>query len=161
MAGDKNLQLVVLLRTADNRFSRFELDEPGELDGGFPTKREELFRYDGLILGSIEASFFTHDQLRLIAEFVSERGGGFMMIGGRRAFSEGGWSGTPVAEVLPVILSPAWSGGAGEGEPFFAEMSIEPTAWGKSHPALQLASTEEASLAGLGAAAAALDLQSR
>ncbi|HEX2465295.1 MAG TPA: glutamine amidotransferase [Thermoanaerobaculia bacterium] len=144
--GDKNLQLVVLLRTADNRFSRFELDEPGELEGGFPTKREELFRYDGLILGSIEASFFTHDQLRLIAEFVAERGGGFMMIGGRRAFSEGGWSGTPLAEVLPVILSPAWSGGSGEGDPFFAEVSVEPTTWGKSHPALQLASTEDASL---------------
>ncbi len=144
--GDKNLQLVVLQRTAENRFSRFELDEPGELDGGFPTKREELFRYDGLILGSIEASFFTHDQLRLIAEFVAERGGGFMMLGGRRSFSEGGWSGTPVAEVLPVILSPAWTGGAGEGEPFFAEVSVEPTTWGKSHPALQLASTEEASL---------------
>ena len=146
VGGDKNLQLVVLQRTAENRFSRFELDEPGELEGGFPTKREDLFHYDAIILGSIEASFFTHDQLRLISEFVSERGGGFMMIGGRRAFSEGGWNGTPVAELLPVVLSPAWSAGSGEGEPFFADVMVEPTAWGKSHPALQLASTEEASL---------------
>ena len=68
------------------------------------------------------------------------------MLGGRRSFGEGGWSGTPIAELLPVALSPAWSGGAGEGEPFFAEIKVEPTAWGKSHPALQLASTEEASL---------------
>jgi hypothetical protein len=147
VAGDKNLQLVVLQRTAENRFSRFDLDEPSELEGGFPTKREELFHYDGLILGSIEASFFTHDQLRLISEFVSERGGGFMMIGGRRAFSEGGWNGTPVAEVLPVELGPAWNAAGGEGEPFFAEVQVEPTTWGKSHPALQLAPTEEASLA--------------
>jgi hypothetical protein len=144
--GDKNLQLVILQRTAENRFSRFELDEPGELDGGFPTRREELFHYDGLILGSIEASFFTHDQLNLIAEFVSERGGGFMMLGGRRAFSEGGWSGTPVAEVLPVVLARSWADGGGEGEPFFAELTVVPTTWGRSHPALQLASTEEASL---------------
>jgi hypothetical protein len=143
--GDENLQLVVLQRTAENRFSRFELDEPGELEGGFPTSREELFRYDALILGSIEASFFTHDQLQMIAEFVGERGGGFMMLGGRRAFSEGGWSGTPVDDLLPVVLAPAWSGG-GEGEPFFAEIEVEPTAWGRSHPALQLADTEEASL---------------
>jgi uncharacterized membrane protein len=146
VAGDKNLQLVVLQRTAENRFSRFELDEPGELEGGFPTKREDLFHYDGLILGSIEASFFTHDQLRLISEFVSERGGGFMMIGGRRSFSEGGWRGTPVAELLPVVLSPEWSPETSEGEPFFADVTVEPTAWGRSHPALQLASTEEASL---------------
>jgi len=143
VAKDKNLQLVVLLRPAENRFSRFELDEPGELEGGFPTQREELFHYDGLILGSIEASFFTHDQLRLISEFVSERGGGFMMLGGRRSFSEGGWSGTPVADLLPVELGAPWTG---EGEPFFAELEVQPTTWGKSHPALQLASDEEASL---------------
>ena len=144
VAGDENLQLVVLQRTAENRFSRFELDEPGELEGGFPTTREELFRYDGLILGSIEASFFTHDQLLMIAEFVAERGGGFLMLGGRRAFSEGGWNGTPVADLLPVVLSPAFSGG--EGEPFFSELSVELTPWGRSHPALQLADTEESSV---------------
>jgi hypothetical protein len=141
--GDDNLQLVVLQRTAENRFSRFELDEQGELEGGFPTTREELFRYDGLILGSIEASFFTHDQLSMIVEFVGERGGGLMMLGGRRAFSEGEWNGTPVDEVLPVQLMPAIDG---EGDPFFAEMTVEPTSWGRSFPALQLAGTEEASL---------------
>ncbi|HVR28099.1 MAG TPA: glutamine amidotransferase [Thermoanaerobaculia bacterium] len=145
VADDGNLQLVILQRTAENRFSRYELDHERELEGGFPITREELFRYDGLILGSIEASFFTHDQLRTIAEFVSERGGGFMMIGGRRAFSEGGWSGTPVADLLPVVLAPALGGG--EGEPFFAQLRVELTPWGRSHPALQLADTEEASLA--------------
>jgi uncharacterized membrane protein len=143
---DENLQLVILQRTAENRFYRLALDEPGELEGGFPTTREELFRYDGLILGSIEASFFTHDQLQMIAEFVGERGGGFLMLGGRRAFSEGGWHGTPVAELLPVTLTPALGGG-GEGAPFFSEVRVELTPWGRSHPALQLADTEEASAA--------------
>jgi len=144
VAGDENLQLVVLQRTAENRFSRLELDDATELEGGFPITREELFRYDGLILGSIEASFFTHDQLRMIAEFVGERGGGLLMLGGRRAFSEGGWHGTPVADLLPVVLAPALTGG--EGEPFFAEVRVELTPWGRSHPALQLADDEEASL---------------
>ena len=142
VADDENLQLVVLLRTAENRFSRFGLDNEEELAGGFPTTREELFSYRGLILGSIEASFFTHDQLRMIADFAGERGGGFMMLGGRRSFSEGGWAGTPVAEMLPVQLGPA---AGGEGETFRTELSIELTPWGRSHPALRLAETEEAS----------------
>ena len=42
------------------------------------------------------------DQLRMIADFVSLRGGGLLALGGRRAFAEGGYAGTPVAESLPV-----------------------------------------------------------
>ena len=40
----------------------------------------------------------------MLADFVSKRGGGLLMLGGRRSFAEGGWAGTPVAEVLPVEL---------------------------------------------------------
>ena len=72
--------------------------------GGFPKTREELFAYRGLILGSVEAGAFTADQLRMIADFVEQRGGGLLMLGGPRAFAEGGWAGTPVAEVLPVAI---------------------------------------------------------
>ena len=39
--------------------------------------------------------------MRMLADFVSKRGGGLLMLGGRRSFAEGGWAGTPVAEVLP------------------------------------------------------------
>ena len=40
---------------------------------------EGLFgaRLSQQILGNIEAKFFTPDQLRMIVDFVSERGGGF------------------------------------------------------------------------------------
>ena len=40
----------------------------------------------------------------MIADFVNKRGGGLLMLGGRRSFAEGGWAGTPVGEVLPVVL---------------------------------------------------------
>src|SRR3712207_8958362 len=36
----------------------------GELAEGFPKTEEELFAYDGLMLGSVEASFFSVEQLR-------------------------------------------------------------------------------------------------
>ncbi|MEQ1574745.1 MAG: vWA domain-containing protein, partial [Vicinamibacterales bacterium] len=86
VADDKNLQLVVLQRTADNKFMRLEVDNPDELLGGFPKTREELFAYRGLVLGSVEAGAFTGDQLQMIADFVDKRGGGLLMLGGARSF---------------------------------------------------------------------------
>ena len=103
--ADSNLQLVALQRTADNKFLRLDIDTPDELATGFPKTRAELFKYRAIILGSVEASFFTHDQLQMLAEFVNVRGGGLLMLGGRRSFSEGGYAGTPVADVMPVFVS--------------------------------------------------------
>ena len=94
VTDDKQLQLVVLQRTADNKYLRLEVDDPDELVGGFPKTRDELFQYRGLVLGSIEAAAFTGDQLAMLAEFVDKRGGGLLMLGGPRSFSEGGYAGT-------------------------------------------------------------------
>ncbi|HEX7049955.1 MAG TPA: glutamine amidotransferase [Longimicrobiales bacterium] len=140
---DGNLRLVVLQRTADDRFLRLDVDSAAELAGGFPATREELFAYRGLILGSVEASFFTHDQLEMIADFVGRRGGGLLMLGGRRAFAEGGWAGTPVADVLPVELDDARRGDT----TFFAEIRIGPTRTGSAHPVLRLAEDDDSSAA--------------
>ncbi len=143
VADDKNLQLVVLQRTAENKFLRLDVDDPLELQGGFPTRREELFQYRGIILGSVEASFFTYDQMRMMVDFVSERGGGLMVLGGRRALSEGGYAGTPLEDVLPVVLEAAPPEGS---EPYFSRLRVEPTAQGRAHPALRLADDDDGSL---------------
>lgn len=75
-----------------------------ELRGGFPKTAEELYRYQAVIIGDTEAEFFTHDQMALLQRFVSERGGGFLMLGGAESFREGNYSGTPIASLLPVYL---------------------------------------------------------
>jgi len=137
---DKNLQLVVLQRTAENKYMRLRVDSAEELLHAFPRTREELFTYDGLMLGSIEASAFTHEQLRMIADFVSERGGGLLTMGGRRSFAEGGWAGTPVDDVLPVELTMALDGGE-----FFDSLKVEPTRAGLAHPTTQIGVNERAS----------------
>jgi uncharacterized membrane protein len=137
------VQVVVLQRTAQDKYLRLNVDSANELLSGFPKTREELFRYRGLILGSVEAGFFTPDQLRMISDFVSQRGGGLLARGGRRSFSEGGYAGTSVAEVLPVVLGER----AGtDSMPYFAEMKVELTPAGMSHPVTQLAATEAASV---------------
>ena len=140
--NDKNLQVVVLQRTAQDKFLRLNVDSANELVAGFPKTREELFKYRGLILGSVEAGFFTPDQLRMIADFVSIRGGGLLALGGRRSFSEGGFTGTSVADVLPVTLGQR----AGtDSFPYFAQMKVELTPAGVGHPVTQIAATEPAS----------------
>ncbi|MDX1674969.1 MAG: vWA domain-containing protein, partial [Longimicrobiales bacterium] len=106
VADDPALQLVTLQRTDQDRYLRLGVDSAAELAGGFPRTRAELFAYRGVVLGSVEASHFSHDQLTMLEEYVARRGGGLLLLGGRRALAEGGWSGTPVAEALPVRLAP-------------------------------------------------------
>jgi uncharacterized membrane protein len=139
VADDPNLQLDVLQRLADNKFILLTGKSPDTAAGGFPRTREELFGYRGLILGSIEAAAFTGDQLRMIAEFVDRRGGGLLMLGGARSFSEGGYAGTAVAEVLPLVLD------ASAREPQLARLTVRPTRAGAAHGVTQIADTEQAS----------------
>ncbi|MDX1567183.1 MAG: glutamine amidotransferase [Longimicrobiales bacterium] len=135
VADDELLQVVTLQRTAENKFLRLSVDDAEELAGGFPTTRQDLFRYRGIILGSVGAGFFTPDQLRMIADFVSQRGGSLLMLGGPESFAEGDYAGTPVADVLPVILEDDPSIGGS----FLTELTVEATPAGEEHAALQLA----------------------
>ena len=146
---DPNIQVVLLQRTAaatpssPTKFLRLGIDTPDELLEGFPLKEEDLFGYSGLILGSVEASAFTLEQLRMISEFVSRRGGGLLVLGGRRSFAEGGWGGTPVAESLPIALDAAANAKAGQ---YFSQVAVEPARAGLAHPIAQLAATEKQSI---------------
>jgi uncharacterized membrane protein len=141
VADDANLQLVALQRTADNKYLRLGVENADELAGGFPKTREELFAYRALILGSVEAGALTGDQLRMIAEFVDKRGGGLLVLGGGRSFAQGGWAGTPVADVLPVVIERA----AG-GEPPLMRLRVTLTREGAGHAVTQIAETPAASL---------------
>jgi len=146
VADDKNLEVVTLQRTADNKFMRLFGDDPespDELEGGFPKTREELFRYRGLILGSVEAGIFSGDQLQMISDFVEKRGGGLLMLGGARSFGEGGYGGTPVADALPLEIDPKTR--ASEPGPL-ARVKVSPTRQGQAHAVTQIADSEAASI---------------
>jgi len=86
---------------------RLNTRDEAELQDGFPKTEDELFGYHAVILDDIEAEFFTHDQMELIHRFVSERGGGFLMLGGKESFQEGGFHRTPIGRILPVYLDRA------------------------------------------------------
>jgi uncharacterized membrane protein len=78
--------------------------EPAELVGGFPKAAEELYAYHAVIVDDLEAEFFTRDQMALLQKFVSERGGGFLMLGGAESFHQGKYERTPIGDMLPVYL---------------------------------------------------------
>lgn len=103
--NEKNLVLVSVLRSADGKFYRQGVESGTELEKGFPLTDEELFSYQGLVIGSLEANFFTFDQLKWIEQFVARRGGGFLALGGQRAFDAGKYANTPIASLLPVYLN--------------------------------------------------------
>jgi uncharacterized membrane protein len=87
--------------------TRINTKDKFELAGGFPKTAAELFRYDAVICADLEAEFFTHDQMVLMQRFVSERGGGFLMLGGAESFREGNYAGTVIGSMLPVYLNRA------------------------------------------------------
>jgi uncharacterized membrane protein len=136
--GDKQLQLVTLLRSAEDKYLRLGVDDSLELVNGFPTSRAQLFAYRAIVLGSIEASFFTGDQLRMLGEFVSERGGGLLLLGGRSAFADGGYVGTALADAIPVEMTVSTRS---ESERLVS-MTAVPTPAGLRHPALQVAASD-------------------
>ncbi len=102
--GDKTLRLVTYLKTGPQKFLRQGIASPQELVNGFPQKKEDLYKYAAIVLGDIPKGFFSTDQLAMIREFVSERGGGYLMIGGLTAFEESFFD-SPIADVLPVTHS--------------------------------------------------------
>ena len=136
--GDRQLQLVTLLRSAKDKYLRLGVDDSLELVNGFPTTRAQLFAYRAIVLGSIEASFFTGDQLKMLADFVGERGGGLLLLGGREAFADGGYVGTALADLMPVDMEVS---SRSEDDRLVAVTAV-PTPAGLRHPALQVARTD-------------------
>jgi uncharacterized membrane protein len=101
---DPTVQLVSMLRTSENKIYRQGIRDPGELADGFPSRPEDLFGYAGIIIGSVDANYFTPLQQELLREYVDRRGGGILFLGGRYSLSDGGWAASSLNDLLPTFL---------------------------------------------------------
>jgi uncharacterized membrane protein len=101
--NDPAIDFSGMVRTTQNK-TYYQVARTGELANGFPTKAEELFGYDGLIIGSVEANYFTPAQQQMIRDFADRRGGGVIFLGGRFALADGGYANTPMAEMMPLRI---------------------------------------------------------
>ncbi|MGY8791524.1 MAG: hypothetical protein ACKVKR_14790, partial [Pseudomonadales bacterium] len=133
---DPSIALSTLLKVTPNKYYRQGIESQEQLANGFPEERAELFDYDALIIGSFNAAELTAEQQEMIRDFVSERGGSLLMLGGLNGLGLGGWGESVVDEVLPSRLS------ADQAE-FVREKSwITLTDNGKLAPLLQLSNSE-------------------
>ncbi|HSK64770.1 MAG TPA: glutamine amidotransferase [Pyrinomonadaceae bacterium] len=133
--NEKNVIIVSLQRTGENKFYRQGIGSQTELAGGFPQTEEELFAYDGLVIGSVEAGFFSADQLRSIEAFVARRGGGLLALGGRLSFDGGKYKGTALDDLLPLSLTGASVDDINSFAPVYKPLL---TSAGQAHPITRL-----------------------
>ena len=92
-----------MLRTTQNKIYRQGIETESEMEQGFPATVDELFEYQGIIIGGVEANYFTPTQQELLKQFVDRRGGGVLWLGGRGGLADGGWERSSLGELLPSI----------------------------------------------------------
>lgn len=97
---DKTIESSLLLTSADAKFFQ-EGDKPITR---FPETLEEIIEYDVVLIGDVDPRQFTDDQLQLVNEFVSRRGGGIGMVAGPM-FAPNAYKGTAIEPLLPVDIS--------------------------------------------------------
>ena len=66
--------------------------------------RVGLTPYRAVVLENVAAQRLGFDGMRALADFVTERGGGLWLTGGRASFGIGGYHLSPIDELLPVSM---------------------------------------------------------
>ncbi len=69
---------------------------------GMPTQMSDLQNYDLVIFDNVSATSLQPMQMELLASYVRDFGGGFLMLGGDQSFGLGGYYETPIEDILPV-----------------------------------------------------------
>ncbi|OLC51432.1 MAG: hypothetical protein AUH43_02745 [Acidobacteria bacterium 13_1_40CM_65_14] len=151
LANDPGLEVDSVTRkgrNAENQDTFFVQAGAGRsatLTTGFPQRRQDLFAYDALVIANVETDFFTRAQLATAADFVAERGGGLLVLGGR-SFAKRGLSGTPLEEALPVEVNDRLGGlvrtSLASGS-MPAHNKVMLTAEGEAHPIMRIGSSPD------------------
>jgi uncharacterized membrane protein len=104
----------------------------------FPRKKEDLFKYDLLVIGDVDPRTFTPAATEMIAEFVSKFGGAMAMVAGKR-FAPAAYRGTRIEKMLPVELE---SLDIGNTAPANRPIKLELTPAGKASQMLRISDKE-------------------
>lgn len=91
--------LSAAVRAAEQAGMEAEARRPGE----FPATLDALASFDIVVLSDTSAAALGAQRMALLAEWVRSAGGGLLVAGGPNAFAAGGYFGTPLAEMIPVV----------------------------------------------------------
>jgi len=122
---DPDVSLVSVVRRANP-------ERDPSASGGELITAERLRNFEVVILGDMEGDYLSRAEYQALAEWVNE-GHALLVLGGYRSFGPTGFRGTPLADVLPVVLADA--------EPYQTEEAfvLELTEAGERHPIFELA----------------------
>ena len=89
-----------LLPALEQAGIQVELTPPHSL----PASMADLADYKSVILANVPATDLTRAQMSLLDKYVSELGGGLVVIGGPQSYAPGGYYQTPLERALPIDM---------------------------------------------------------
>ena len=108
-----------------------------------PPTKEELFKFDLIIIGDVPPKNFSPEQLSAFEEFVQKFGGSMLFLAGPRS-NPATFKDTALEKLLPVELDPT----APQAPPPAGQGTLaELTPQGRANPMFKLAATDEESAA--------------
>ncbi len=118
LSGDPDLNVITSIRT---------LPGPGGGSRGLLLP-EQLARIDVVIVGDVDATFFTSAEIEALRSWVTDHGGGLLLTGGYGSFGPMGIGRTELRQIMPVEFSV-------EANPQIDEpFSLRLTDIGQDHP---------------------------
>ncbi|MCX5659310.1 MAG: VWA domain-containing protein [Planctomycetota bacterium] len=67
-----------------------------------PSSLADFLRYDAVVFQDVPAESINASQQEMLAKYVTEMGGGLLVVGGPNSFGAGGWTNTPIDRIMPV-----------------------------------------------------------
>ncbi|WP_240907038.1 VWA domain-containing protein [Paludisphaera rhizosphaerae] len=132
---EETIDLSVVLLSSDPEYS----DQDRSAIPVFPASKEDLFNFDVVLFGDVDPGYISQSQMKNLAEFAEEKGGGVLFIAGE-LYNPLSYRGTPLEELLPIELADARNPSAvgAPVEPFHPELTLE----GRSSPIFRFGGDE-------------------
>jgi uncharacterized membrane protein len=102
LAKDPDLEFYALVQTQPNVFLK-RTNMTGLKLAAIPNDQPTIDKFDVFILGDIDSSYLRPQQQEMIVKRVRQ-GAGLVMLGGYHSLGPGGYAGTPLGDVLPMLL---------------------------------------------------------
>ncbi len=129
LSSDPNIRFMALVRITGNRFWA-QGGIGGRQLSKLPETDSEFAMFDVIILGDLDRTFLSKEQMARFRSWVND-GGGLLMLGGHNSFGPGGYGGTDIEAALPVTVGSR--GQAQETTPLVPRL----TAAGEAHAIFQ------------------------
>ena len=122
---DPRLRVRFLMTQGDNELA---YSSTGEHLSSFPTKKEDILKYDLIILGDVRSTYFKTEQIDTLEKLVKEGGGSLLMLAGPMGSPNSYADKKKIADMLPVkITGGNWRGVSSQTHPKITAAGLEST----------------------------------